>query len=344
MKMMMKKQKGFYFIPALALPALALVLMSFVSCTTIEKKALSSMADMLSSPGGAGVFMEDDDPRLIGDALPLALKLHEMLLSRDPENDRLAAATGKNFVMYSGAFVQMPASMLDDEEWQEAEYAARRAKKLFRRGKDYLFSALEMRYPEFPALLEDGRYDEAAQLLQKEDAETAYWAALGWLGMASTDPLDMDIATNLDKAVLLLYRALELDETMEPLHGTLIQVYLSLPPAVMAALETRSPHTKEFMDQYYRNNGVNSDSRKRAQFHYYRALTLSGGADPAPHVTMATTVSVKDQDVKGFQRYLGKVLDMNAEDYPENELLIVLYQEKARWLLDHMEELFLVDF
>ncbi len=337
----MHRRAGFFIkIKGLILGFSVLLIMS---CASIQKKALGSAADMLSSPGGAGVFMQDDDPRLVADALPLALKLHEMLLDMDSENDQLALATGQNFILYAGAFVQLPASMLSEDEWEEALYASRRAKKLFRRGRDYVFSSLEMRHPELPELLEEGLYDQALELITEEDADAAFWAALGWLGMASTDALDMEIVTELDKAVLLLLRALELNETSPEIHNTMIQVYLSLPPSVLTTLEGQSVHIRDFLERYYRDNGVDGNPRNRAFFHYYRAISLSEGTDPSPYITMATTLSVKEQDTKSFRSYLEKVLALDAEDHPEKKLLIVMYQEKARWLLDNVERFFLVD-
>ena len=299
---------------------------------------------MLSSPDGAGALTSDDDPQLIADALPLALKLYEILLGLDPENDALAEATGKNFIMYSGAFVQMPADMLDDDYWQEAESGRKRAKNLYKRGRDYILSALEMRHEGFMALLDSGEYDEAMALLSEEDADAAYWAGTAWLGMASTDPFDMELATTLDKAALLLYRSLELNGAIAGCHGIMIQLQVSLPGSILVNMRERSPATSEFMDGYYRDAGIDKDPVKRAFYHYYRALSLSGGSDPSPHITMATAISVKEQDVESFRKYLDEALSVDPEDFPESRLMIVIYQERARWLLEHIEDFFLVDF
>jgi len=323
---------------------LALSALLLGSCRSLEKKAVRSVADMLSSPSGAGAFTSDDDPQLIADSLPLALKIFEILLETDPDNHNLAAATGRNFVMYSGAFVHMPADMLDDELWREADEARKRAKNLYRRGRSYLLRALNGRHEDFLALLENRSYDEAMALLDEGDAEDAYWAGLAWLGMASTDPFDMELAAELDKAALLLYRSMELDDTISGTHDVMIQLQLTLPSSILVNMRDRSPGTAEFMDRYYAAAGVGDEPGKRALYHYYRALALSEGADPSPHITMATAVSVKQQDAAGFRDYLDEALSIDPRDHPDSQLLIIVYQEKARWLLDHIEDYFLEGF
>ncbi|OQX28621.1 MAG: hypothetical protein B0D92_07970 [Spirochaeta sp. LUC14_002_19_P3] len=325
---------------------LLLALLPFVlfSCASVKKSAMRSVADMLSSPDGASVFTSDDDPLLIRDALPLALKLYEILLSYDEENADLAAATGQNFAMYAGAFVQMPADMLDDEFWREAEAARIRAKKLYRRGRNYLLQALELRYEGFSRALEAGNYDDAVSMLGENDAQTAFWAGLAWLGMASTDPLDIELAASLDKAVLLIYRSLELDDENSGIHDALIQVQNALPSAVTAAMRERSPSMSAFMDEYYARAGAGADTASRVQYHYQRALELSGGKSPSPHITMATAVSIKEQDAAAYRDYLGKALAIDPEESPDTRLLTIIYQRKAQWLLDNIENFFLTDF
>lgn len=318
--------------------------LSLASCGTIQNAAVGSVADMLASPEGSGAFTSDNDPQLVADSLPLALKLYEIILEKDPENSDLAAATGKNFIMYSGAFVQMPAEMLDDMYWREADEGRQRAKKLFKRGRDYLLRALEMRHEGFQALLDEGEYDAAMAMLEEEDADAAYWAGLGWLGMASTDPFDMELTTTLDKAALMVFRSMELNEENPGVHDIMIQLYLSLPSSILVTMRDRSTAMTTYMDDYYKGAGVGDDSEERAFYHYNRALALSEGKDPSPHLTMASAVSVKTQDVPGFRAYLEKALAIDPEENPDSQLMIIIYQNKARWLLENIENFFLVDF
>jgi len=325
-------------IPSLFLSILAI---SASSCQVIQNRALQSVADMLASPEGTSTFASDDDPRLVGDSLPLALKLHEIVLSKDPENADLAAATGRNFVMYAAAYVQMPADMLDVAHWKEAAEARKRAKKLYLRGRNYLLEALELRHEGFNELLRLGSYDQAISLLNEEDADTVYWAALAWMGMASTDPLDIELGLSLDKAALLLFRSMQLDGANSGIHDVMIQVYMSLPNSILVNMQERSPLISAYIDGFYTAAGVGSGAAERTMFHYNQAVFFSDGKTPAAHITMATAVSVKEQDAEGFRTYLEKALAINPDENPESRLITLIHQRRARWLLENIELFFL---
>lgn len=317
------------------------ILLLISSCASIRKSAIRSVADMLSSPDGTGSITSDDDPQLIADSLPLALKLYEILLDQDPENAELSAATGRNFVMYSGAFVSMPADRLDDVDWEEASHQRARAKKLYRRGRDYLLDALEIKHPGFLQTMEEGNYDQAMAELDEQDASTAYWAGLAWLGMASTDVFDLNLAASLDKAILLLFRSLELEESNADLHNVMIDVQLSLPSGMLLSMQERSPATAAFIDRFYEAKSVGQDAGKRAFYHYYRAVELSDGKNPSPHITMARSLSIKEQNEEDFKDYLNKALAIDPDENPDMRLMVLIYQEQARWLLENSEVFFL---
>lgn len=316
-------------------------LLTLSSCKTLQDIAINSVANILSSPEGTNTFTSDNDPELVGDSFPLALKLYEIVLERDPENSELAAVTGRNFVMYSGAFVHMPSDMLDDTFWKEADAARKRAKKLYLRGRDYLMRALYLRHSEFEELLEEKKYDDAIALLNEDDAEIAYWAGLAWLGMASTDPLDMELISTLDIAVLLLLGSMKLNEADFRIQDVMIQINLTLPSSILVNLRNRSPHMASYMDEYYSAAGIDENPVNRAFFHYNRALELSKGLEPSPHITMATALSIKEQDIDGFRRYLEAALAIKPDANPDFRLMVIIYQERARWLLDNVENFFI---
>lgn len=82
----------------------ALVLIAAVSggCS-IKKLAVNKIGTALAS--GGSTFEGDDDPDLVGDALPFALKLMESLLAESPRHAGLLLATASGFTEYSYAFV-----------------------------------------------------------------------------------------------------------------------------------------------------------------------------------------------------------------------------------------------
>ena len=78
----------------------------------------------------------------------------------------------------------------------------------------------------------------------------------------------------------------------------------------------------------------------KARDHYKKALAAAGGKTTSPHLSLATTVSVNKQDYKEFKELLNKVLEVDPDADPENRLVHILNQRKARWLLEHAGDFF----
>ena len=104
--------------------------------------ALNSMASTMSE--SSAVFASDEDPELIRDAVPFALKTMEALLVDLPENQDLLLSACQGFTQYAFAFVQVDAERLDDVDWRRAEELRTRARQLYLRGRDYGFRGLEV--------------------------------------------------------------------------------------------------------------------------------------------------------------------------------------------------------
>jgi predicted anti-sigma-YlaC factor YlaD len=288
------------------------------SCS-LNKLAVKMLAKTLSS-GDSTVFTGEEDPQLVADALPFAMKLYESLLEQTPENEDLLLTTGSVFTMYANAFIQTPASMLPESEYEQQQQMLARAKKMYLRGRGYLLRALELRYPGFGEHLKAGDLEQALAAMVVEDVPLLFWTSASWLGAFSTDTFDMELLLNLSKPIAVLNRALELDESWSQgmIHDTLISIYGSLPEAM-------------------------GGSQEKARYHFEKAIEYSGGLSPSPYVALASTVSVANQDVKEFRQLLAQALAIDPADNPDNRLQILLSQEKARWLLGHIEDFFLID-
>ena len=122
------------------------ILLGFNACS-IKKMAMNQVANALTEPGGSIVFTGDNDPELVGAALPFAIKMYESLLVSNPGHQGLQLQTGSLYIMYANAFLQTPANMLAEEEYQKQEFLLERAKNLYLRGRDILLNALERKYP-----------------------------------------------------------------------------------------------------------------------------------------------------------------------------------------------------
>ena len=121
---------------------------------------MKMVANALSSSTSGTTFTGEDDPELVGDALPFALKLYESLLDEVKDNPQLYLATGSGFIMYANAYVQTPADMLPDTEVDKKSRMTARARKLYLRGRDYVLQGIEVMYPGFTASLENDTFKD----------------------------------------------------------------------------------------------------------------------------------------------------------------------------------------
>jgi predicted anti-sigma-YlaC factor YlaD len=303
----------------IALPATVLLVLLAAGGCSLKRLAINSVAGMLSGTGSSTVFTGEDDPELVADALPFAMKLYEALLSQTPENAELLMTTGSLFAMYANAFVQTPAGMLPESQYPQRLEAMARAKRLYLRGRDYCLKALELRHPGLRARLEQA--DPAA--LEKtgpEDVPYLYWSAASWMGAFSAEPFDMELLLGLSRPLALMARAYQLEEGYN--KGAIDEFYISVYGALPASL---------------------GGSQEKARSHFAKAVERSGGLTAGPYVGLATAVSIPTQNVAEFRDLLGKALAVDLAASPENRLVNILSQRKARWLLEHIEDYFLLE-
>ncbi len=300
------------------LPLLSLLLLFGAGCS-IKKFAMKKVADALTAPEGGTVFTGDNDPELVGDALPFAIKMYESLMVSIPNHRGLQLKTGSIYVMYANAFLYTPATMLTEEQYKEQEFLFKRAKNLYLRGRDIILDAIEKKYPGFKEALHKKDYPRALGSMKKDDVPFLYWAGAGWLGAYAIDPFDMDLGISMPRAAALMEKVRELDEGFNQgaIHDFYIVYYGSLPDYMGGDLE-------------------------KSREHFRKALEFSRGKFTSPYLSLATTVCVKDQNVEEFKQLLQKVLDIDPDADPDNRLLNTLNHRKARWLLDHVEDFFLL--
>jgi predicted anti-sigma-YlaC factor YlaD len=293
---------------------LALLVLEFCS---IKKMAMNQVADALTAPGGGTVFTGDNDPELVGDALPFAIKMYESMMVSIPWHQGLKLRTGSLYIMYANAFLQTPAEMLPDIEFEKQEFLLNRSRNLYLRGRDIILKALDKKYPGFLKNMNEKKYDQALAPMKKEDAPFLYWGAAGWLGAYAIDPLDMKIGLTVPGAKAMMDRVLEIDENFE--KGTIQDFYVSYYGAMP--------------------ENMGGDANKAREY-YKKALEASGGKATSPYLSLATTVSVNEQNLKEFKELLNKVLEVDPDADPDNRLVNILNQRKARWLLEHAGNFF----
>ena len=296
-----------------------IVSICFINTGCLKKIVIKKVAGALASGEGT-VFTGDNDPQLIADALPFALKTYESLLSGLPDDENLLYATGRTFCMYAYAFVQVPADTISDSRIKEKTEQYMRAKKLYSRARDYLLKAMELRHTGFNKLLNSNRTDSALTLLTIADSSLIYWTGASWMGAFTADKFDMKLALNMPKAVALMKLLLKLNESFGNgvVHDFFISYYGSMPLSM-------------------------GGSEEKARHHFSRSLELSKGTSAGPYVSLATSVCVSNQYHEEFQTLLNQALTIDVEAYSANRLANTISQNRARWLLDYMDNFFILN-
>ncbi len=295
------------------LSALALCLSLFSGCS-IKQIALTSVADELSS-GTGGTFTQDEDLQFVGESLPFALKLMESIAAAVPEHLGMKLSLASGFTQYGVVFVEWPAEQNKFDNYSEYRQGLERAKGFYLRANDYAMDGLDLKHPGFrSSLLTDTKAALATTTL--DDVPWLYWLAASWLAAIATDLEDPEMFGLMPIAATTMKRAFELAPDWD--HGAIHEILISLEPALPMP-----------------------GGAERAQEHYKRCLELQKGTKAGPHVSLATATALRDQDKTAFVALLNKALDVELTDYPEHRLANDYAQRKARFLLDHLDDLFL---
>jgi predicted anti-sigma-YlaC factor YlaD len=294
--------------------ALAAFAVAVSGCGMVQRKAVGMVASTLASSGD--VFTRDDDPELVGEAIPFGLKLYESLLESAPNNKDLLIATCSNFTQYGVAYLETEALVLGEaKHHDEVAHLNARALKLYLRAKGYCLRAMEVRFPGItPGLVKDPA--AVLQAAKKQDVPLLYWMAASW-GSAIALGIDKpDLVIDLPTVRGLAERAIALDETWN--KGALHEMFISLdsqPEALGGSVE-------------------------RARAHFKRAVELQHGASPGPYVALASGVAVPAQDRAEFESLLKQALAVDPDKDPSIRLVTLIQQRRAQALLDHVDTLF----
>lgn len=292
--------------------------LAIVASGCMGKIATNMFAGALSKDNGAAVFSGDDDPELVGDALPFAIKMYESLLAGSPNNPALLLAAGKSLCMYSYAFVQSPAEQMSVSELAEKEEMLQRAKHLYLRGRDYILKAVSLRHPHFVENLTKSDFTAAFKNMTARDTSYLYWAGLSWMAAFSVDKSDVALAVDIPRAVACISKVMELKDGYG--EGAAHEFFVSYYGAMPAAM---------------------GGSEAKAREHFALSIKYSNGAKVSPYLALATTVCVRNQNLPEFKTLLETALKVNINKSRGNRLVNILNQQKARWLLDHTDDYFL---
>jgi predicted anti-sigma-YlaC factor YlaD len=296
------------------LPLLPLLLGAFLAACSPRGYVVSRTADALSSGGEA--YARDDDPELVRDATPFALKAMESLLDSVPEHKGLLTGLSRGFTQYAVAFVREDAVEETDPSLQRA--GMERSARLLLRAKEYGVRGLSVGREGFPERLAADPAGAAAEV-GAEDVPLLYWTAASWSLAATSAPDDTALLADLPRCEAMMRRALALSEGFDDgaIHEYFIAYEGARPEAMGGSLE-------------------------KARRHFERAMELSGGKKISPLVTYAEAVSVRTQNRKEFLELLDRALAFDARGTaPDHRLANLVAQRHARWLKGRADDLFL---
>ena len=300
--------------PVLGIAALSSLVLT--SACSVRTMAVNAVGNALAAGGSS--WGRDDDPELVRDATPFALKTIESLLAQSPRHKGLLLAAASGFTEYAYAFVQSEADYTEGRDLAAATAMRARAGRLYRRALDYGLRGIEVDHPGFRESLRSDPVGACAAVRSKARVPLLYWTAMAWGAAISLAKEDPELAAGLPATEALVRRAIALDAGFGAgaLYDFLIAYDGGRPASAGGSVE-------------------------RARVDLERALAFADGKRAAPLVTFAETVSVASQDRAEFKRLLTQALAVDVDRAPEHRLANLVAQKRARWLLARTDDLFI---
>ena len=270
-----------------------------------KRYALTKLAVAMSDISEDSAFAREDDPELVRDAVPFALKTMETLSDELDEHIGLRLGMARGFTQYAYAFVQQPAELGAPPDQAQAAML---------RARDYGVQGLKLARGVTP---QDLRTPAGLSRLQKDDVPLLYWTLASWAGAIAANKRDLELVGDLPLIASLLDRALQLDEAWD--QGALHEFAISFDPA--------------------RPEGTTLQKQRQ---HFERARQLTKGEKISPLVTYARAVSGPAQNKREYEALLKEAASFDVEEPKarKHRLANVLAQRRARYLLAHEDDVF----
>lgn len=294
---------------------LALAGLLMATGCSVRKFAINKLGDSLANSGTT--FAADNDPELVGQAIPFSLKLIEGLLAESPKHRGLLFAATSGYTQYSYVYIQQSSEEMEGEDVIKSRALGERARNLYLRARDYGLRGLETKHRGFSALLRENPRT-AVKATRSEDVPLLYWTAVAWGAAIALSKDRPDLVAEQPQVEALVDRAYQLNPDYD--HGVIDQFLISYESA---------------------RQGVKGDFAERCKAHFERATSLSNGQLASPYVAYAETVSVQKQNRAEFETLLKQALAVDPDSRPEWRLSNIVMQRRARWLLSRENELFL---
>ena len=283
----------------LLLPCIIAMLM-FSGC--IQQIAISTVGGIVDD--GFGALTEEQDLEFAEKALPANIKLLEVMLKSDPDNEELLTLVSQGYSSYTLGFVE---DVNED-----------RARLFYLRARDYALRIL--RNDDRMARALDGSVDELAAELNRRDAEAVpavFWAAFAWGSYINLSQNNTDALADLPRAEAMMKFVARVDSSF----------YYGGADVFLGTLAGKRP----------RMFGGDTDQSKR---HFERALRINQGKFLMTYVYYARSYAVQTLDEALFEDLLTKVAQASLDIFPEFRLANAIAKKKAQLLLARKADYF----
>lgn len=302
--------------PGIVAPViLSMVVAIAMAGCSVRKFAVNKLGDSLAN-GGTG-YASDNDPELVGQAVPFSLKLIESLLAESPNHRGLLFAAASGYTQYSYVFIQLPAEEIEGSDVGKSSAMRDRARNLYLRARDFGLRGLDAKHAGFSAMLRESP-TQAVRDAKLNDVPLLYWTAASWGAAIAISKDHPGIVADQLQVQALIDRAYELNPDYD--HGAIDQFLISYESA---------------------RQGVKGDFAERCKAHFHRAVQLTDGEMASPYVSYAENVSVPKQNRAEFESLLRQALAISPDARVEWRLSNTVMQKRAAWLLSREDELFL---
>lgn len=297
---------------------------------SIQRLAMKTTADMLAPSPHARprtgsdpmiALTGENDPELVADFFPTALKLYEIMMLQTPRHEGLALFTGQLYIMYANAFIQTPAEQLPSESFSDQNTAFFRAKNLYLRGAGFVLNGIDIRYPGFKTAIQSGNEQQiqlALKKLKKPDVSSLYWAGAGILGAFALDPMDSTVIPRVYSAALMLEHGTVLDPAYS--NGALWEVLMAFYAAAPESM---------------------GGGKEKSRMAYEQALHWSKGQNPSTWIGYARTFAIPAQDSAGFDEAISRALAIDPDSRPQERLILTIARRQALWLKNNKPDFIL---
>ena len=274
----------------------------FINGCSIQRLAIRSMSGVLNNSMNA--LYEESDLKLAEPAIASDLKLLEGLLKGDPDNDNLLFLATQGFAAYALGFVE--------------DIDPPRAQKLYLRGRDYGLQIL-MKNDEFKKAYHQNAesFKHSLQSFTQNDVPALFWTANSWAGWINLSFTNTQALADLPRVQLLMQRVIELDETYfyGGAHLFFGTIYAARPPLL-------------------------GGDPEKAKFHFTKCFEQADNKFLLPYVYYAKFYVTREFDEELFRETLGKVINTPGDILLEQTLPNAIAKQKARRLLEQIEDFF----